>query len=72
MKDLFASYAEFLKLLGEKRAREALERLRSADSRTDPTFKRVRRISEAFDHALDTIFFENSLVAPLTRKYGVF
>ena len=48
------------------------EELRSENSRTDKTFKRVRKISEAFEHALDHIFFENQLITPLTRKYGVF
>ena len=52
--------------------RTALENLRSERSRTDNTFKRVRKISEAFEHALDNIFFENKLIAPLTREYGVF
>jgi len=71
-KTLFDSYADFLKILNDKKARKALENLRSEHSRTDSTFKRVRKISEAFEHALDHIFFENKFVAPLTRKYGVF
>jgi predicted nucleotidyltransferase len=71
-KELFAAYAEFLGLLDNEQSREALKALRSADSRTDPTFKQVRKISGAFEHALDHIFFENPTVAPLTRKYGVF
>ena len=71
-KELFGSYAEFLKLLNSKTDRKALEKLRSEDSRTDRTFKRVRKVSEAFEHALDYIFFENEQVAPLARKYGLF
>jgi hypothetical protein len=71
-KELFGGYAEFLKLLDDKKSREALEEVRSADSRTDPTFKRVRKISESFEHALDHIFFKNRRIAPLTHKYGVF
>ncbi len=71
-KELFVAYAEFLGLLDNEKSREALKALRSADSRTDPTFKHVRKISVAFEHALDHIFFENPTVAPLTRKYGVF
>jgi predicted nucleotidyltransferase len=70
--DLFGSYTEFLKVLDDKSSREALENLRAEDSRTDPTFKHVREISEAFKHALDHIFFENLQIAPLTREYGVF
>jgi predicted nucleotidyltransferase len=70
--ELFGAYAEFLNVLNDKKSREALEKLRAADSRTDPTFKHVREISEEFEHALDHVFFENSQLAPLTRKYGVF
>jgi hypothetical protein len=71
-KELFGAYAEFLGLLDDEKSREALKALRSADSRTDLTFKQVRKISGAFEHALDHIFFGNRTVAPLTRKYGVF
>jgi hypothetical protein len=52
--------------------RKALGDLRAKDSRTDPTFKQVRKISERFEEALDAMFFENALLGPLTRKYGVF
>ena len=71
-KGLFGAYAEFLRLLDHEKSREALKTLRASDSRTDPTFQRVREISRAFEDALDHIFFENRSIAPLTRKYGVF
>jgi hypothetical protein len=71
-RELFGSYAEFLEILDDKISRNALKRLRSEHSRTDPTFNLVRKVSRAFEHALDYIFFENKLLAPLTRKYGVF
>jgi hypothetical protein len=71
-KELFGAYAEFLGLLNDEKSRDALKTLRASDSRTDPTFQRVREISGAFESALDHIFFENPSVAPLTRKYGVF
>jgi predicted nucleotidyltransferase len=71
-KELFGAYAEFLGLLNDESSRNALKALRAPDSRTDPTFRRVRDISRAFENALDHIFFENKNVAPLTRKYGVF
>ncbi|HLM82057.1 MAG TPA: nucleotidyltransferase domain-containing protein [Terriglobales bacterium] len=70
--ELFGSYTEFLEIIDDEASRHALEVLRASDSRTDRTFQRVRKVSEAFGHALDYIFFENKLVAPLTRKYGVF
>jgi hypothetical protein len=46
--EIFGAYAEFLTILDDKKSREQLENLRAAESRTDPTFKRVRRISQAF------------------------
>jgi predicted nucleotidyltransferase len=70
--DLFGAYAEFLGVLDDGESRNALDNLRSEDSRTDPTFQRIRKISEGFERALDHIFFENKEIAPLTRKYGVF
>jgi hypothetical protein len=69
---LFASYADFLALLDDEKARNSLEALRAEDSRTDPTFIRVKEISRAFQESLDHIFFENEHLKPLTRKYGVF
>ena len=71
-KELFGSYRDFLEILDDEKSRTALDDLRSEDSRTDPTFQRIRKISEVFDRALDHIFFENRQIAPLTRKYGVF
>jgi hypothetical protein len=71
-KGLFHSYAEFLDLLDDKKSREALNVLRAVDSRSDPTFNQVRKISEVFQRSLDHVFFENLQIAQLTRKYGVF
>jgi predicted nucleotidyltransferase len=71
-KDLFGAYAEFLKVLDDDDSRKALDNLRSENSRTDPTFQRIRKISEIFERAIDHIFFENKQIAPLTRNYGVF
>jgi hypothetical protein len=71
-KDLFSAYSEFLKMLTDDAIRKALKELRAKDSRTDATFQAIRKISERFEMALDAIFFENPLLAPLTRKYGVF
>jgi predicted nucleotidyltransferase len=70
--ELFRAYAEFLTILDDKKSRDELENLRAADSRTDPTFKRIRKVSRVFERALDLLFFENPKLAPLTRKYGVF
>jgi hypothetical protein len=70
--DLFGAYGEFLVMLADVQTRKALADLRAKDSRTDATFKQVRKISARFEKALDAMFFENPILAPLTRKYGVF
>ena len=71
-KELFGAYTAFLKVVDAKASRQALEKVHAADSRSDTTFKHIREISQAFEHALDLLFFENSEVSPLTRRYGVF
>ncbi|MBZ5525777.1 MAG: nucleotidyltransferase domain-containing protein [Acidobacteriia bacterium] len=70
--DFFTSYADFIALLDDSACREKLQALRASDSRTDPTFKRVKEISAVFEKSLDYIFFESPQLKPLTRKYGVF
>jgi predicted nucleotidyltransferase len=70
--ELLGAYAEFLTILDDEKSRDDLENLRASDSRTDTTFKRIRKVSQAFEKALDVLFFENPNLAPLTRKYGVF
>ena len=72
VKDLFGAYLHFLNLLNDKKRREALESLKSEHSRADATFQEVRQMSEIFEKCLNNIFFENKLIAPLTKKYGVF
>jgi|ERR1039458_786552 predicted nucleotidyltransferase len=69
---LFGAYNDFLGILDDASSREALKAVRSLNSHTDPTFSRVRELSEAFESALDHIFFENQEIKGLTRKYGVF
>jgi Nucleotidyltransferase domain len=71
-RDLFGAYGEFLSMLADEQTRKALAELRAKDSRTDPTFNQVRKISERFEKALHAMFFESALLGPLTRKYGVF
>jgi predicted nucleotidyltransferase len=71
-RDLFGSYAEFLRVLDDETSRKALDALRSEGSETDPTFQQIREISKAFMGALDHIFFENRQIARLTREYGIF
>lgn len=71
-RELFGAYAEFLSLLDDESSRNALKGLRASESRTDTMFRRVRDMSGAFENALDHMFFQNPMVAPLTRKYGLF
>jgi hypothetical protein len=70
--ELFAAYADFLRILDDGKSRKALDDLRSENSETDATFQQIREISKAFMGALDEIFFENRQIARLTREYGVF
>jgi hypothetical protein len=69
---LLESYDEFLGMLDDDNIRDRLEELRAENAAGDATFKRVREISRQFQAALDSIFFENNLIWPLTKKYGVF
>jgi len=69
---LFKAYTDFLTLLDDEHSRQALEALRASKSRSDDTFEQVREISREFESALDSLFFENRELAPLTRKFGVF
>ncbi len=69
---LFSAYAQFLEILDDPDARSALQKLRAAHSGEDPTFSKVRSISSRFQQVLDYLFFENEMIAPLTKKYAVF
>lgn len=71
-RDLFSAYGDFLAMIGDEGIRKSLAELRAKDSSTDPTFQEIRKMSGRFEKALDAMFFENSLLGPLTRKYGVF
>jgi hypothetical protein len=71
-RDLFGAYGEFLTILADEKSRGTLAEFRATDSRTDATYKQVRKISETFEKGLDAMFFENPILAPLTRKYGGF
>ena len=46
----------------------SLGELRAKDSRTDSTFKQVRKISERFEKVLDAMFFENALLGAPNEK----
>ena len=69
---LFSAYAEFLSMLSDEATRKALDDLRAKDSERKRDVWENTKISEQFEVALGEIFFRNSRLAPLTRKYGVF
>jgi hypothetical protein len=69
---LFEAYDRFLAVLNDPDARKHLDDLRAEDSATDRVFKDVRSMSRDFQDSLNGIFFKNSLISPLTEKYGVF
>jgi hypothetical protein len=68
----FLAYADFLSILDDNESRKHLDNLRASESRNDATFSKIRKISQLFEGALDLLFFEHEMLAPLTRKYAVF
>jgi hypothetical protein len=74
-KQLFASYEEFLKLIGDDTQREALEELRHDEIASSEVYQRVRALGKTFQKSLDSIFFDRELMPQyfeLTKTYGVF
>lgn len=71
-RSLFASYDRFLGMLNDEQTRERLQTLRAEDASSDTAFGEVREVSREFQTALNAIFFDNELIGPLTKKYGVF
>ena len=69
---LIEAYDRFLCVLNDADTRKHLDELRAEDSSTDEVFKQVRSMSRDFQASLDLIFFDNQLIGPLTKKYGVF
>jgi len=51
-----------------------LKELKAEHARTDEVFQNVRRISDDFQDALTTLFFDSKepKLGELTRKYGLF
>lgn len=71
-RSLFSSYSDFLQMIDDPTSRETLNKVRLADSGSNETFQKMRKISEQFQAALDEVFFKHPQIEPLTRKYGVF
>lgn len=70
---LMGAYDRFLELLNDGEARDRLKQLKSYEARRDPVFGRVREISNEFQSALTSLFFDDHpKLADLTRKYGIF
>ena len=69
---LFSAYDRFIAMMSNKEIREHLKKLKAEESRKDEIFSKMQVISAEFEDALHNIFFENDILAPLTRKYGVF
>ena len=69
---LFEAYDRFLCVLNDADKRKHLEELRAEESSSDEAFQQVREMSRDFQMSLDSIFFKNELIGPLTRRYGVF
>lgn len=71
-KTLFSAYNEFIAIMSDKEARTELKRMSPLDSRTNPIFARIRRVSKEFESGLNKLFFGNDDIRPLAEKCGVF
>jgi len=69
---LLSAYDEFIGMMSDKDARSQLKTMSARESRTNPIFGEVRRISKNFEAGLHSFFFKNQRLKPLTEKYGVF
>jgi hypothetical protein len=66
------AYDDYLSLVSNPQSREELKHLSATDARESWVFGRVREISGRFEEGLNSIFFKNDRLRPLTEKYGVF
>ncbi len=70
---LFSAYDCFLGMLGDKKSRSQLERLKVDEYETDELYHQAREASHQFREGLITLFFdEKSGLSELTKTYGVF
>lgn len=68
------SYANFIEMLNDGEKRKGLEQLKAEHSKQDPVFKEIRQLSDTFQDALTSLFFDSTepKLRELTRKYGLF
>lgn len=71
-KSLFAAYDEFMGIVSDANARTELKRMKASESRSNPVFAHLRKVSTQFESGLNNIFFGNQQLRVLTEKYGVF
>lgn len=69
---IFDSYDCFLAMISDPKKRDHLKNVKPEQSRTDSLFLEAREISRTFQSGLEELFFDNSDLYKLTRKYGVF
>jgi predicted nucleotidyltransferase len=71
--EIFDAYSQFLDLMNDGDKRAHLEKLKSAEAKSDRIFQDVRKISNQFQRGLTKLFFsENAKLGELTTKYGLF
>jgi|SRR3984957_1197950 len=71
-KAIFSAYDEFIGTMADPDARAELKRMSPQESRSNPVFHRIRRISDTFETGLNDLFFHIDEIRRLTEKYGVF
>ena len=69
---IFDSYDSFLAMIADREKRDHLRKVRPDESRTDALYLEAHKISRTFQSGLEELFFDNSDLYKLTRKYGVF
>jgi len=70
---IFSSYNDFLALLSDETAREALQAVRFEDAATDPAYGSLRKASGSFRSGINRLFFDDHpVLRNLIRDYGVF
>lgn len=71
--DIFSSYDQFLHVLADPDARKKLEAVRFEDALDEPTYSRLRDVSQRFRHGVTCLFFDVHPKLPtLIRDFGVF
>lgn len=72
-RQIFSAYDEFLSVMIDPAARQALEKVPFEMAESDPTYGRLRIESREFRKGINSLFFDvHPKLKDLVREYGVF